>query len=126
MFSSDFNHVEFVDAPGAVCVLEDRLNNARSVPWSDHAARKHPSGEWRTNARANALQYRRFNSDLSATPLRHQPCTGPAGPGTIDAETIILCSMAPPHPLATVPPPLPPGWTEHVGKIPIPASCARP
>lgn len=23
--------------------------------------------------------------------------------------------MSPPHPLATVPPPLPPGWTEHVG-----------
>jgi hypothetical protein len=25
--------------------------------------------------------------------------------------------MSPQHPLATVPPPLPPGWTEHVGKI---------
>ena len=29
--------------------------------------------------------------------------------------------MAPPHPLASVPPPLPPGWTEHIGKILIPA-----
>ena len=26
--------------------------------------------------------------------------------------------MSPQHPLATVPPPLPPGWTEHVGEIP--------
>lgn len=25
--------------------------------------------------------------------------------------------MSPQHPLATVPPPLPPGWTEHVGEI---------
>ena len=25
--------------------------------------------------------------------------------------------MPPQHPLATVPPPLPPGWTEHVGEI---------
>jgi hypothetical protein len=25
--------------------------------------------------------------------------------------------MSPPHPLAAIPPPLPPGWTEHVGKL---------
>lgn len=43
MFSSDFNHVELVDAPDAVRVLVDRLSNARSVPWSDHARRQHPS-----------------------------------------------------------------------------------
>ena len=71
----------------------------------------------------SALQYRRFNSEcqyLSATPpptalvLQGQVQPTPRPPS--------LSSMAPSHPLASVPPPLPPGWTEHLGKIPIPVS----
>jgi hypothetical protein len=72
MFSSDFNHVELVDVPDAVrVVLEDRLNHDMHVPFLGAIA---PAGNIRARGEgnANALQRRRFNSDICLPP-RHQP-----------------------------------------------------